>query len=182
MVQRGVMIGLAVLALAFALWFSVRQDPEVQVFADLPPLTGEVILTVSGDFERGGGGVMEFDLAMLQALDASSFSTSSIWTEGVHLYTGVSLQVLAAYLGVAEGAMLNCTAINDYVIDVPVSDAVAGGPILAYAMDGAPMSIRERGPIWLLYPFDSDPAYQSEIIYTRSIWQLDRIKVTRVGG
>lgn len=183
MVKRSIVVCLAVLALAFALWFSLRQDPEVPVFADLPPLSGPVILTVSGDFDRGQGtGVMAFDLAMLQALDNTSFSTSSIWTDGVHQFTGVSLQRLAAYLGVEEGAVLKCAAINDYVIDVPVSDAVAGGPIIAYAMDGAPMSVRERGPLWILYPFDSNPAYRSEIIYTRSIWQLDRIEVTGAEG
>ena len=187
MVKRGVVVclaalALAFLALAFTLWFPLRQDPEVLVFAELPPLSGPVLLTVSGDFDRVPGRAMEFDLAMLQALDATSFSTASIWTDGVHQYTGVSLQLLAAYLGVAEGAILKCAAINDYVVDVPVSDAVAGGPIIAYAMDGAAMSIREKGPLWILYPFDSNPAYRSEIIYTRSIWQLDRIEVTGAEG
>lgn len=187
MVLRAVLVGLGVLALAFALWFAPRQGPEVPVFVDLPPLSGPVILTVSGAFNRGAGagaatGTVEFDLAMLQALDGTSFSTSSIWTEGVHEFTGVSLQLLAGYLGLDAGAILRCAAINDYVIDVPVTDAVAGGPIIAYAMDGAAMSVRERGPLWLLYPFDSDPAYKSETIYTRSIWQLDRIEVSAKGG
>jgi hypothetical protein len=177
MVKRGVAACLALVVLAFALWMSLGKEPEVQAFADLPPLRGPVILTVSGDFERAGGGEMQFDLQMLQALDDTSFSTSSIWTDGVHHYTGVSVQRLAAYLGIAEDALLKCAAINDYVIDVPMSDAVAGGPIIAYAMDGAPMSVRDKGPLWLLYPFDADPHYQSEVIYTRSIWQLDRIEV-----
>jgi hypothetical protein len=182
MVKRGVAVCLVLVALAFALWMSLGKEPEVQVFAELPPLTGPVILTVTGEFDRAAGGAMEFDLAMLQALDGTTFSTSSIWTDGVHEYTGVSLQLLAAYLGIAEGSLLKCAAINDYVIDVPISDAVAEGPIIAYAMDGAPMSVRDKGPLWLLYPFDSDPDYQSEVIYTRSIWQLDRIEVIAGAG
>jgi hypothetical protein len=182
MVARGVAVCLALVALAFALWMSFGKEPEVHDFADLPPLSGPVILTVTGDMSRVEGGKMEFDLAMLQALDASRFSTSSIWTDGVHEYTGVSLRRLADYLGIAEGATLKCAAINDYVIDVPISDAVADGPMIAYAMDGAPMPVRDKGPLWLLYPFDSHADYQSEVIYTRSIWQLDRIEVVDAAG
>jgi hypothetical protein len=46
-------------------------------------------------------------------------------------------------------------------------------------MDDRPMSVRDKGPLWVVYPFDDVPAYQSETIYSRSIWQLDRIEVVR---
>ena len=180
--MRGFLACLALGVLALVLWMPLATVPEVPVFADLPPRTGPVILTVTGKFDRIPEGKVEFDLAMLHALDATSFDTSSIWTDGIHRYTGVSLYHLAAYLGIGADALLKCAAINDYVIDVPVSDAVARGPIIAYAMDGAAMSVREKGPLWLLYPFDSQPDYQSEVIYARSIWQLDRIEVIGSGG
>ena len=183
MVLRVGLVCLGLLSLVLALVVSLGKDPEELVFADLPPLTGPVILTVSGAFERAPDqGEMAFDMAMLRALDDSAFSTSTIWTDGIHRFSGVSLHLLAAYLGVAEGAVLKFEAINDYLIEVPVSDAVSDGPIIAYAMDGAPMSIRERGPLWLIYPYDSDPDYQSEIIYTRSIWQLKHIEVSHSDG
>ncbi|MEC8574513.1 MAG: oxidoreductase, partial [Pseudomonadota bacterium] len=41
------------------------------------------------------------------------------------------------------------------------------------------MSLRDKGPLWIVYPFDSDPAYQTEAIYSRSIWQLEEITVTK---
>jgi hypothetical protein len=69
-------------------------------------------------------------------------------------------------------------AVNDYLVEVPVTDAVDGGPIIAYAVDGAQMSLRDKGPLWLIYPYDSDAKYRTEEIYARSIWQLDRINVT----
>jgi hypothetical protein len=46
-------------------------------------------------------------------------------------------------------------------------------------MDDRPMSVREKGPLWVIYPFDDVPEYQNETIYSRSIWQLDRIEVVR---
>jgi hypothetical protein len=62
-------------------------------------------------------------------------------------------------------------------VSIPVSDATSGGPIIAFARNGEAMSVREKGPLWIVYPYDADPAYQSETIYARSIWQLDRIRV-----
>jgi hypothetical protein len=37
------------------------------------------------------------------------------------------------------------------------------------------MSLREKGPLWVIYPYDSDPAYRTEETYSRSIWQLNRL-------
>lgn len=73
--------------------------------------------------------------------------------------------------------MIDATAINDYSVEIPISDAVEGGPILAYKSDGAYMSRRDKGPIWLIYPYDQNADYRSETIYSRSIWQLDRLNV-----
>ena len=113
---------------------------------EFPAPTGEVILTVSGQItgSQGAEGVA-FDMSLLETLGAEEISTSTIWTEGVHSFTGVSLKVLADKLGVTEGT-LKMTAINDYMVEVPVADAVEGGPILAYLMDGQPMSVVTRGP------------------------------------
>lgn len=144
----------------------------------LPAPDGEVLLTVSGDIAAtNGDGVARFDRAMLKALPAVTIRTSTIWTEGVHDFTGVPLVALLDRLGVDTGT-LSATAINDYAVDVPVSDAVEDGPIVAYEMDGTPMSVRNKGPLWIVYPYDSNLAYQTEVIYSRSVWQMDRIVVT----
>jgi hypothetical protein len=136
---------------------------------------GEVILTVTGDLAvTNGEHSASFDEAMLRDLGTTSFHTSTIWTEGAPEFTGVSLATLVQRLGITAGD-LEMVAVNDYSVTVPVSDAVTDGPIIAYAMNGKPMSIREKGPLWLVYPYDLNKAYQSETIYSRSIWQLVRI-------
>jgi hypothetical protein len=144
---------------------------------DLSVPEGDVILTVSGPLETTNvNGTAQFDLEMLEALDATTFETSTIWTEGEHSFIGVSLAVLADWLGL-EGDRLRATAINDYAIEIPLTDAVEGGPIVAYRMDGDIMSVRDKGPLWIIYPYDSNADYRTEVVYSRSIWQLDRIKV-----
>jgi hypothetical protein len=146
---------------------------------DLQVLTGSAILTISGDIEQlEGGDPIVFDRADLMALPATTFETSTIWTDGVQSFTGVSLQTLALEMGVNDGRLL-ATAINDYTVEIPLSDAVEGGPIIAYLMDGEEMSIRDKGPLWVIYPYDSDADFRSEVVYSRSIWQLDRLEILR---
>lgn len=132
---------------------------------------GKPLLTITGVGEP-----VEYDRAALEALGAETIETTTIWTEGPQRFTGLPLVALVEELGIDDGKLM-ATAINDYAVEVPLSDAVDGGPIIAYEANGAPMSVRDKGPLWLVYPYDSNPDYQSEVIYSRSIWQLDRIDV-----
>ncbi|QFT94001.1 Oxidoreductase molybdopterin binding domain protein [Roseovarius sp. THAF9] len=143
----------------------------------LPLPEGRVLLTVSGDIEMTNDGeAATFDLEMLRALGESEIKTDTIWTPGDHVFTGVRLKTLLDHLG-AEGSTIEATAINDYSVTIPMSDATEGGPIVAYAMDGKELSRRDKGPLWVIYPFSSSSDYRTEVIYSRSIWQLDRITI-----
>lgn len=147
--------------------------------ADLPSPSGDVILTVSGLIgNTNGGGVARFDMALLQTLPQYKFTTSTIWTEGVATYEGVLLADLLTAVG-ASGATVTATAINDYKISLPSADALPKAPLLAILTDGATMAVRDKGPIWLVYPFDEVAEYRTEKTYARSIWQLDRIEITQ---
>jgi len=130
----------------------------------------EVLLTFSHVDE-----VREFDRETLSSMESLDVKTTTIWTEGVQTFTGVPLDTFLAEVGVTKGS-LRATAINDYSVEIPVDDAVIGGPIIAYLKNGEPMSLREKGPLWIIYPYDSDPKFQTEVIYSRSIWQLDRLE------
>lgn len=140
---------------------------------------GDVLLTISGDITTTNvGETLALDREMLMEMPVTTFETSTIWTEGVHRFQGVSVADLLAELG-EENVSLLATAINDYTIEIPAEDAVSGGPIIAYLMDDAEMSLRDKGPLWVIYPYDSDAAFRTEVIYSRSIWQLDRLEVVR---
>lgn len=143
----------------------------------LPQPTGRVVLTVQGDIARGNApGAARFDLAMIAALPRTGFSTSTVWTEGVAHYEGVLLADLLAFLG-AEGAELTASAIDGYSVAIPVDSLRPDGPILAFQRDGVPMPVRDRGPLWIIYPYDDNPAYRNDTTYARSIWQLTLIEV-----
>lgn len=145
--------------------------------ANLPAPTGDVVMTVSGSIgQTNVGDTMQFDIDMLEAMPAVEFTTETIWTAGPQTFRGVSLNVLLDAVK-ADGESIAATAINDYAVSIPISDAVDGGPIIAYQQNGDYMSRREKGPLWVVYPYDDSIDYRSEVIYSRSIWQLNRITV-----
>ena len=143
----------------------------------VPAFAGDTVLTVSGAVSAPAEGeAWEFDMMALKALPSDSFETTTIWTEGGQHFEGVSLAALLDYVG-ATGSTIRAVALNDYAVSIPVADAVEGGPIVAYARNGSDMSVRDKGPLWIIYPFDDNETYKSEEYYSRSIWQLDRIEI-----
>lgn len=143
----------------------------------LPVPTGEIILTLTGPMDAGNtaeGAV--FDLALLELLGTASFETSTQWTEGVAEFKGVSLHRLLEAAG-AKPSGLEVIAINEYQVEVPATDAVDGGPILAWQQSGKLLSVREKGPLWLIYPYDKTEAYRTDEIYARSVWQVVKINL-----
>lgn len=160
----------ALLALALA--------PAARAAEPLPPPRGAVVLTVSGKISvRNAPETAVFDLALLQSLGTVTIRTTTIWTTGEQQFTGVPLMAVLQRLG-ASGHTIEAAALNDYFTEIPVSDAESDpGPIIAYAQNGELLSVRDKGPLWIVYPYDADAALRSEVIYARSIWQLVSLQV-----
>lgn len=147
----------------------------LQAFAQ--PVLAETLLTISGGPDAAGNPIdMAFDLAALQAMPKSSFTTATMWTEGEQSFEGVSLHSLLDMLDVTWGKVI-AAAINDYRIEIPLAEITPDAPIIAYMRNGEEMTVRDKGPLWIVYPYDSDPQYQSEVVFSRSIWQLNRIEI-----
>lgn len=67
---------------------------------------------------------------------------------------------------------VHLVAANDYSFDIPLSDLTEYDVILAMQADGTRLSIRDKGPIWLMYPVDDFPELQDPKYNLRLIWQL----------
>jgi len=146
-----------------------------------PGSDARVLLEVEVQSVAGESGeVSLFKLEDLKAFPAVRFETETIWTEGVQHFTGVSLAALIQHLDVTGGTLV-LEAVNDYIVELPVAGAVEGGPIIAYELNGALMTRRNKGPLWVVFPYDSDPDYRTEEIFSQSVWQLVRIVVEPEG-
>ena len=132
----------------------------------------DTVLTI-----RSAGGVIRtFTMAELEAMPKVGFTTKTVWTEGPHQFTGPSLKAVLEAAG-AQGTTISARALNDYAIQIPFDSLEDGAPIIATRIDGAHFPRREKGPLWIVYPYDSARKYQAEIIYGRSIWQLVDLSV-----
>lgn len=144
---------------------------------ELPRPTGPVILTVEGRLANtNGDGVARFDREMLERLPWHRTSTDTPWTDGIIEFEGPLGRALLDAVG-ASGDTLIVTALNDYSAEVPLDDFYKYDVILALKMDGDYIRIRDRGPIFIVYPFADDPALQTEVIHNRSVWQLKSIRI-----
>ena len=143
------------------------------------PAQGVVVLTVSGKAAAQTGaaaGGVDFDMAQLAQLPQHTFTTRTPWYPAPRTFTGPLLRdVLAA--GGVKGETLRAVALNDYKVDIPFADAQRHPVIVARLLDGKPMPVREKGPLFIVYPFDSRAELRSERYYARSAWQLRRIEV-----
>lgn len=135
----------------------------------------EVVLQVAGRVKSGG---VRLSLKDLQMLPQHSFATNTPWTREPHTYTGPLLRdVLAAAGADLSATTIRAVALNDYQIGIPLKDALTYPVIVAHRRDGKPMPVRDRGPLFIIYPFDSDAELRSTRFYQRAIWQLKSMQV-----
>jgi hypothetical protein len=143
----------------------------------LPQPKGPVLLTVSGLIsQRNAGDAAAFDADMLAALPAAQIVTKTPWHAAPARFSGPALKTLLERLG-ARGKVLRLTALDHYEVSVPMQDLELYAPVLALRMDDKALTIRSKGPVLLMYPFDSYPAIDTDLYYGRSVWQLQRIQV-----
>jgi len=143
----------------------------------LPAPSGPAVLTLKGRIGvRNAGEEARLDRAMLAALPQGRFSGETPWTKGRVTFTG-PLAAAVLDLVQANGTMLKVTALNDYAAEVPVDDLRRHAVILATHRDGAEMAVRDKGPIWIIYPMDRVPSLRTAVVYNRSVWQVRDIEV-----
>lgn len=129
----------------------------------------EVVLTVTGRLSANRG----FTLTSFEDLGLSQLTTKTPWDHVPVSFEGVRLDRFREALGITGD--LRVTALNDYSAVVPATDAKVK-PLLATRRNGVPLSIRDKGPVFLVYPFDSSPELSNEAVYARCVWQITAIE------
>lgn len=143
----------------------------------LPVPTDDVILTISGKISNTNvGETAQFDRAMLDDLGQVDIQTQTPWYDGSVVFTGTPLASVLKAVG-AEGETLKAVALNDYETDIPIADAWDTGVILATRLNGEAMTVRDKGPIFIIYPYSSAARFQTQTYYSRSAWQVTTLIV-----
>lgn len=120
--------------------------------------------------------VASYDMAFLKSLPQHSFVSQTPWFKKPVTFTGPLLRdVLAA--AKVKGSMVYAVAIDEYRAQIPFSDCLQYDMILAHQIDGETLTPKNKGPLFVVYPYDSKSELQSVRFYERSIWQLKSLRV-----
>jgi hypothetical protein len=124
-------------------------------------------------------GKTAFDMAALARMPQRTIRTATPWYDKPREFTGPLLRDVLAAAGVPAGAkgLARFVALNDYRVETPLEDAREHDVIVARLLDGAPMGVRQKGPLFVMYPFDEKPALRTTVYFSRCIWQLRSIEL-----
>lgn len=132
-----------------------------------------VVLSVGGAVRTP----LELTMEALEALGTERVRTVTAWTQGPQNFSGVPLARVVRAAGGEGATSLRAEALNRYAVSVPMEDAWENGAVLATRLDSRPMRVRDRGPVWLIYPWSERPALDRPEVNERAIWQLRRLEL-----
>jgi len=138
---------------------------------------GNVVFSVVGNITNTNiDSQALFDLPMLLSLEQHVIVTDTPWIEGANKFEGPLLRDIIDFVG-GQGSSVIATALNGYKVTIPYQDMIDYPVILALKQDDNFLSIRKRGPGWVIYPWSDNRSLQNNQYYTRSIWQLKKLEI-----
>jgi hypothetical protein len=124
-----------------------------------------------------GGQTKTYAVDDLRAIESIGVTTSTPWTEGAQSFVGVSGPRFVEAAGITA-ATVAAVALNDYQVEIPLEVLNDPNLLIAYERNGAPMSVRDKGPFWIVFPYDQMPEYLGDAYISYSIWNLARMEET----
>jgi len=96
--------------------------------------------------------------------------TATPWHTGVQIFSGPSLHAVLAAFDLA-GATVLARAINNYESLLETARITPDYPILATRQNGMAMTVRDKGPVFIIFPYDR-LGHEDKALLRQSVWQL----------
>ncbi|MEY3272187.1 MAG: hypothetical protein RLZZ341_1088 [Pseudomonadota bacterium] len=136
-----------------------------------------VVLTIRGKVSRPNDGTAaQFDMPMLERLPQRSLTTRTPWYDGPRTFTGPLLRDVLEAAG-ADGTTIRAIALNDYKVDIPLADARRFDVVMARLINGQAIPVRDKGPLFIIYPFDDRAELRVPQYFSRCAWQLRTLEI-----
>jgi hypothetical protein len=160
------------------LLLAMAGQTQVRASGALPLPSGKAILTISGTISNPNSGqTVLLDRPTLESVGMDGFETGTPWYTGHVRFDGVPMTRLMQAVG-ATGTVVRATALNDYTTDIPLADFERFGVLLAIKRNGEYMPVRDKGPLFIIYPFDRFPELQTHQYYSRAAWQVASLAIS----
>jgi len=92
-------------------------------------------------------------------------------------FSGPTLARVLETFGVSEQSQITLAALNDYKVTGSFEELLALDAIIATRRDTKTMSVRDRGPFWVILPLSQRPELDEEAFHRYMVWQLSGIEL-----
>ncbi|QDL94160.1 hypothetical protein FDP22_20105 (plasmid) [Paroceanicella profunda] len=138
---------------------------------------GTPMLTLSNASLPAGPNTVALDEQALLDMPQVSVNTSNEFVDGVTEFTGPLARDVIGLIGRGTATKARLTAVNDYTVELDLAEFEKYDVIFALAMNGERLSLRDKGPIWVIYPMDDYAELQDPSYNNRLIWQLVKVEL-----
>lgn len=119
---------------------------------------------------------LSFTEAQLLALPQHDIYTSLPWTETKHTYSGPYLDDVLR-MAQADGPWVCFEALDKYKVTLDYGLIKDFKPIIALKRDGKSLTVRTKGPLWLILPVDDHATLNAALYNDFMVWHLIKISV-----
>ena len=164
--------------LSIAVLFSLTLSFSKIVHSEeLPAPRTEVLLTISGELANPNvDDTVQLDLAALESLPVTEFTTMTPWHEQPLQFTGVRISTILEAIG-TDSTTIVAVGLDDYRFTLTDLDFQKYPVIIAYRQNGAAISIRDLGPLRIIMPYGDYPELRKPLNESRSVWQLVALEI-----
>jgi hypothetical protein len=141
--------------------------------------TRKTLLTLNWHDAQGSPNKTTLNLEQLDALpqvERTQELPEPLEIPSSHVWQGISLRELLKISGTSAKS-IRILALNGYYATIPIADIERYDPLLAYRRNGQNLTIRDKGPFILIYPFNDFRELNHQIYINRSVWQINEIHI-----
>jgi len=128
---------------------------------------------------RSGNSDLTFDRQELEAFPQNVIFTHSPYFAGQRQFSGPTLERLISAFGLTGEDTISLEALNGYKASGSIAEILTLNPIVATRMNNKPMSVRDRGPYWVILPLSDRPELDNEDFHRLMVWQLREIRLEK---
>jgi len=140
----------------------------------LPPSASQrIILTVTGPT----GTLQTFTHAQVEALGTYRLTTKTFWPDDDGTYEGVMLADVLKQAKLDTQAKVQVTALDGYSVAIPSEDWTRWQVLLATRRDGRPLTVRNKGPLRLIFPMALDTKLAVRSMGGHWAWMIKSIGI-----
>lgn len=140
-------------------------------------LRAEPMITLRNPALQPNVAEVRLEPEQLAAMTQVTIRTSNEFVDGVAEFRGPLARDVVAQIGRGTAQVGRFVAANDYSVEIDLAEFDRYDVIFATHMNGKPLSRRDKGPVWVIYPMDQHPELKDPAWNNRLIWQLVRVEL-----